>query len=120
MVRIVDYSLRTNREGDPFFALILQGGIVLVKSRETGQYYATAPKTSIPSTFDEATCRSLVGTEIDGTIERMDCDPYTVVNTETGETRELDYRYVYLKKGETVESFIQEARKRELVEELEL
>ena len=41
MVRIIDYKVRMNTEGEPFNALIVQGGIQLVKSQETGFYYAT-------------------------------------------------------------------------------
>jgi hypothetical protein len=52
MVTIVDYSLRTNQEGKEFFALILQGGIELVKSKATERYYATLKKCQIISTFD--------------------------------------------------------------------
>ena len=69
MVRIVDYKARRSSEGELFLALIVQGGISLVKSKETGLYYATAKKASIPSTFDEETCKSLVGQEMEGTVE---------------------------------------------------
>jgi len=61
MVRIIDYKARMSAEGEPFLALIVQGGITLVKSKETGLYYATAKKANIPSTFDEETCKSLIG-----------------------------------------------------------
>lgn len=105
MVRIVDYKLRLSKIGDPFFALIVQGGIQLVKSQATGLYYATTKKASLACTFDEATCKTLVGSELDGSIEKVDCDPYEMVNEETGETRILDYRWVFVKTGDTVESF---------------
>ena len=32
MVTVVDFKERVNRNGEPFYALILQGGIELVKS----------------------------------------------------------------------------------------
>ncbi len=69
MVTIVDFVKRKNSEGEEFNALILQGGIELVKSRETGRYYATAKKTSITSTFDDAMCQSLIGTQIPGSVQ---------------------------------------------------
>ena len=102
MVTIVDYKVRMNGEGDPFNALIVQGGIELVKSKETGMFYATAKKASIPSTFDDKTCESLIGQELDGTVQKVSCEPFEVTDQETGEIREMDYRWVYVKEGETV------------------
>lgn len=106
MVRIIDYRVRESRDGEPFLALIVQGGLQLVKSKETGMYYATAKKASIPSTFDELTCQSLIGQEIDGTIERVECEPYEITNEETGEVLELSHRWIYVKEGETVEQAV--------------
>lgn len=60
----------------------------------------------MPSTFDEETCKSLIGQEIDGTVEKVDCEPYEFTNEETGEVISLDYRWVYLKPGDTVEQAV--------------
>jgi hypothetical protein len=54
MITIVDYKQRTNQDGEPFIALVLEGDMELVKS-ESGRYYATARRTSIPSSFTEET-----------------------------------------------------------------
>lgn len=103
MVRIIDFKSRQNREGEPFLALIVQGGLTLVKSKESGMYYATAKKASIPTTFDEETCKSLIGEELEGSIEKVESEPYQVINEETGEVLEFDYRWVYLKPGDSVD-----------------
>jgi hypothetical protein len=102
MVTIVDFVKRTNSKGEPFNALILQSGIELVKSHETGRYYATAKKTSITSTFDDATCRSFIGTQIPGSVQRVDTDPYLFTVQSTGEVLTLSHRWVYLKEGEVL------------------
>jgi len=102
MVKIIDYKTRMSAEGEPFLALIDQGGISLVKSRETGLYYAAAKRTSIPCTFDEQTCQSLIDQELEGTVERVECEPYQYVNEQTGEIIELDHRWVFVKEGDTV------------------
>ena len=117
MVRIIDYKVRMNADEELFYALILQGGIELVKSKETGLYYATAKRASITSTFDEETCKSLVGQELDGTIQKMECEPFEFINEETGEVISLDYRWVYVKEGETV---VEAAKAEQYQEELEL
>jgi len=103
VVKIVDVVKRQNKEGKEFNALILQSGIELVKSHETGRYYATAKRTSITSTFDDATCRSLIGTQIPGSVQRVESEPYEFTVRNTGEVLTLTHRWVYLKEGETIE-----------------
>ena len=104
-----------NADEELFFALNLQGGIELVKSKETGLYYATAKRASITSTFDEETCKNLVGQELEGKIQKVECEPFEFTDEETGEIVELDYRWVYVKEGEiVVEAVKAEQHQREL------
>lgn len=95
MVRIINYKERVREDGEPFFVLELQGGIQMVKSQQTNKFYVTAKKTTIPSTFDEVTCKALIGTELPGIIEKVECDPYEYTIKDTGEVIQLDYRYEY-------------------------
>lgn len=95
MVTIVDFKERTSGEGEQFYVLILQGGVEMVKSKETGRFYATAKRASISSTFDENTCKSLIGTTFPGSISREECDSYEYVIPETGEVLNLQHRWVY-------------------------
>jgi len=117
MVRIIDFKVRMNGEGESFNALIVQGGIELVQSKETGMFYATAKKASIPSTFDDKTCETLIGQELPGSIEKVECEPYEFTNEETGEVMELSHRWVFVKEGETVN---QAAKVEQFEEEPEL
>jgi hypothetical protein len=103
MVTIVDFVKRQNREGKEFNALILQSGLELVKSQETGNYYATSKRASISSTFDDAACRNIIGQQIPGSIQRVESEPYPFAVKETGEVLTLTHRWVYTKEGETVE-----------------
>ena len=103
MVTVVDVKQRMNQKGESFYALVLQGGLELVKSRETGNYYATAKRASITTTFDEMTCKSLIGQQIPGSIQKVETDPYDFTIKETGEIISLSHRWIYLKEGETVE-----------------
>jgi len=113
MVTIVDYKVRMNAEGEPFNVLIVRGGLELVKSKETGMFYATSKKAGIPSTFDEKTCKNLIGQEIEGSIQRIECEPYEITNEETGEVLELRHRWVFVKEGETVGDAVRENRPQE-------
>ena len=106
MVTIVDYSLKTSREGKEFFALILQGGIEMVKSKSTERYYATSKKCMIPSTFDEQTCKSVLGEKLTGSIQKKPCEPFEYTVHETGEVIEMNYRWEYLAEGESIEECV--------------
>lgn len=95
MVRVIDYLQRVKDDGDSFFVLVLQGGVQMVKSKQTNKFYVTAKKATISSTFDENTCQALIGTELSGKIEKVQTEPYEFTIKETGEVVELDYRYEY-------------------------
>ncbi len=95
MVRIINYKERETEGGEVFLVLELQGGIEMVKSRQTNKFYATARKTTVPATFDEDTCQALIGQEMPGKIVKVECDPYEFTIKDTGEVIELDYRYEY-------------------------
>ena len=48
----------------------------------------------------------MVGQELEGSVERVQCEPYEFVVEETGDILELDHRWVYLKPGDTVEQAV--------------
>ncbi|UGU14240.1 hypothetical protein LS482_11000 [Sinomicrobium kalidii] len=96
MVRIINYKQRQAEDGREFFVLEISGGIEMVRSKETGHFYATSKKTSIPSTFDEETCAALIGTEMPGQVVRQEVEPYSYVVKETGEELTLSHRWVYI------------------------
>lgn len=95
MLKIMDYKLRESLEGRTFYALTLQGGIEIVRS-SSGGMYVTARKCSLPTTFDEATCASLLGHELPGKVERVECNPYEYTISQTGEVVMLTHRYEYV------------------------
>jgi hypothetical protein len=95
MVTIINFKERQTEDGKIFFVLEAQGGIEMVQSKATGKFYATAKKAFIPATFDEVTCKALIGTQMQGEIIREECEPYEYINKETGEVLMLSHRYVY-------------------------
>lgn len=100
MVRIINYKERLKEDGTSFYVLELQGGIELLKSKATGKFYATAKRAFIPSTFDEQTCNALIGTEMEGSIIKEDCDSFNYLIKETGEEVTLSHRWVYVTEDE--------------------
>lgn len=99
-VTVIDYKERTNEDGEQFYVLILQGGVEMVRSKNTGRFYATAKRASISSTFDERTCESLIGTTFPGVITKKECEEYEYTIPDTGELINLSHRWVYLDKLE--------------------
>jgi hypothetical protein len=99
MVRIVNYQKRKTEEGKEFFVFELQGGIEMVKSQQTNKFYVTSRKATISSTFDEQTCVALVGTELSGNIQKVECEPYEYTIKDTGEIITLSHRYEYVEEN---------------------
>ncbi len=95
MVKIINYKEREKEDGTTFFTLEIQGGVELIQSKETGNFYATIRRASIPTTFDEATCKSVIGTEIEGEIVKIEVEPFKYVVKETGEEVTLTHRWIY-------------------------
>ena len=48
------------------------------------------------TTFDEATCKSLVGSEFPGKVEKIKTELYSYTIKDTGEVIILEHRYIYL------------------------
>nr|WP_298156202.1 hypothetical protein [Flavobacterium sp.] len=96
MVTIVNFKERHTEDGKSFFVLEAQGGIEMVKSQQTGKFYATARKAYIPSTFNEITCKALIGTQMKGEVIREECEPYEYTVQETGEVLTFTHRFVYV------------------------
>lgn len=58
--------------------------------------YVTIRKCSLPTTFDEATCVSLIGQELPSRIERVKCESYEYTIPQTGEVVLHKHRYEYV------------------------
>ncbi|MFD2568684.1 hypothetical protein [Pseudotenacibaculum haliotis] len=95
MVTIKGYEKRTNSDGEEFFILVLQGGVTPVKSKETGRIYFTANTATATSTFDEETCKEIIGTQFPGRIAKKKVEPYEYTIPETGEVLMLEHRWEY-------------------------
>jgi hypothetical protein len=95
MVTVKDYKKRETKEGKEFFVLVLHGNVVPVKSESTGRLYFTAKSCTVSTTFDEETCKQLMGMEFPGRIVKLKTEPYQFTVPETGEVIELKHRWEY-------------------------
>src|SRR5215217_752326 len=96
MITITGYALRQSNDGKQFVSLQLQGDVEMVQSMQTGKFYATSKRCSMPSTFTEDVARGLVGTRMAGSIQRVECDAYDYTVPETGELVSLAHTYEYV------------------------
>ena len=106
MVTITKLEKRKNRKDEEFNVLILQGNVEVVVSKTTGRPYLTARKTSIPVTFDEALAEKMIGTELPGTIERMETDEYEFTIPGTKQKLKLSHRWQYNQQPASVEEVV--------------
>ena len=102
MVKIVGFKTFERKDGSEFCALIVQGGIEAVKSKETGKTYFTVRKVNVSCTFDEVTCESLIGSDFPGSIQKVEVAPYEYAVPETGELVTLKHSYQYVSEEESI------------------
>lgn len=95
MVTVKNYLKRQNKDGKDFFVLEISGGIEPVKSTD-GNLYFTSRKCTVPASFDEQTCKDLVGAKFPGSIEKVQCDPYSFTIPGTNKTVQLNYTWDYV------------------------
>lgn len=105
MVIITDIAIRENSDGEEFIALILSGGLEMVRSNTTNKFYGTVRSCSVPSTLDEITAKAMIGQKIPGEIVKVSCEPYEFT-TDSGETIELEFRYEYEDTSSNVEEHV--------------
>jgi len=94
MVTITGYKSCLSQDGKEFFALTLQGELKIIQS-ENGNFYLTANKMSITTSFNGMKCQALIGRQLPGDVKKVPCESYQYVNKETGETYMLNWRYQY-------------------------
>jgi hypothetical protein len=95
MVTVKDYHVRQGDNGSEYISLELTGDVCFVQSQTTGRFYAAAKRCFMYAALDEPTAKSLVGSRMPGSIERVACDPYEYTIESTGEVLSLAYSYVY-------------------------
>ena len=96
MVTVTGFKTVITEEGDNYVRLILKGGLEMIKSVTTGNFYAHTKIASVSSTFDEATAKSMIGQQLSGSIIKQEVEPYEYeIN---GEVMTLKHRWVYTEK----------------------
>lgn len=95
MVTIQNYITRKSKKGGTFNVLVLSGGVEPVKNAN-GKTYFTSRTCTVASSFDEQTCKDLIGSKFPGSIEKVECDPYEYTIPNTNNTVTLSYKWDYV------------------------
>jgi len=107
MVTVTGYRMVQSEDGESYLRLILSGELAMVRSEATGRFYATTRQASIAATFDEESAKQMIGTELPGTIERVDVEPYEFT-LEDGQKIQISQRWIYVEEMMEKESSIKE------------
>jgi hypothetical protein len=99
MVTVKEYHTRKGDDGSEYISLELEGDVAFVQSQRTGRFYATTKRSFMYAALDESVAKSLVGSKMPGSIQRVPCDPYEYTIPETGEVITLTYTYQYVPDG---------------------
>jgi hypothetical protein len=94
MVTIIGIEEKFTPKAD-FKVLVLQGKVQVAISVTTGRPYLTARKTTLPFTFSEEFAQTLIGTQLPGDIERMECEEYEFQIPGQKKKLKLTHRYQY-------------------------
>ena len=84
MVTVSAVEQRKNAKNELFPVLIITGDLEIRTSKTSGKPYAAVNKMSIPCAFDESIAQKMIGKQLKGEIQRLDCDPYEYANPQTG------------------------------------
>jgi len=107
MVTVTDFNERESKDGKSFMTLTLLGDPEMVKSKSSGNFYLTARRTSIITTFNEEGCRRMLGKELPGSIERVPVEePYDFQIPDSGEIIQLDFTYKFNPEPANVEETV--------------
>jgi hypothetical protein len=96
MVTVKEIKKVENSMGEEFFGLIVQSGAMPVRSKKSGRVYFTSKTAFVATTFDEQTASSLIGSEFEGTIQKVETEPYEYTIEETGEIIRLSHRWEFV------------------------
>ena len=81
-------------------------GELAVISQESGKPYLTARKTSIPCTFEDDFAKTMLGKELPGEIQRMECEAYEYEIPGSKQKIKLTHTYIYSAEPATLEETV--------------
>jgi hypothetical protein len=79
MVTITSIEQRKNpKTQEEYTVAVITGNVEVFTSHSTGKPYLTAKKVLLPTTLDNAQAKLLIGQNLNGNIEKIECKPYDI------------------------------------------
>ena len=96
MVTITGYSTREGVSGKTSLFLHVESDLIPKSSKTSGRTYFVTRKAKVLAAIDEELAQQLIGHTLPGDISKQEVTPFEVTDYNTGETKMLHHRNVYV------------------------
>ena len=96
MVTITGYSTRISASGKNHVFLHLESELIPKSSKTSGRTYFITKKARVLAAIDEELAQQLIGHILPGNITKQEVEPFEVTDYNTGESKMLHHRNMYV------------------------
>ena len=96
MVTITGYSTREGVSGKTSLFLHVESDLIPKSSKSSGRTYFVTRKAKVLAAIDEELAQQLIGHTLPGNITKQEVEPFEVTDYNTGESKMLHHRNMYV------------------------
>ena len=96
MVTITGYSTREGVGGKTSLFLHVESDLIPKSSKTSGRTYFITKKARVLAAIDEELAQQLIGHTLPGNITKQEVEPFEVTDYNTGESKMLRHRNMYV------------------------
>ena len=96
MVTITGYSTREGVSGKTSLFLHVESDLIPKSSKSSGRTYFVTRKAKVLAVIDEELAQQLIGHSLPGNITKQEVEPFEVTDYNTGESKMLHHRNMYV------------------------
>ena len=96
MVTITGYSTREGVSGKTSLFLHVESDLIPKSSKSSGRTYFVTRKAKVLAAIDEELAQQLIGHSLPGNITKQEVEPFEVTDYNTGESKMLHHRNMYV------------------------
>ena len=96
MVTITGYSTREGVGGKTSLFLHVESDLIPKSSKTSGRTYFITKKARVLAAIDEELAQQLIGHTLPGNITKQEVEPFEVTDYNTGESKMLHHRNMYV------------------------
>lgn len=96
MVKIIGSETKVNpKTKEQYNVIVLMGNVEVLKSKATGKPYLTSKRVIMPTTLTSEQAADLVGTNLPGDIEKVDCPEYEIKMPNSKKVVKITHTFQY-------------------------